>query len=522
MSARIKRLAACLTALVLLITTPLVGAASPANTLFDGIIAHHLHESGAADIQQYIDGALCEQAGTAAWTILALAGDGNYDFSRYEAALLQYLDTHTIGAASSRLKYALTLAAVGSTDTYITQTMNDAIGKQGVMSLIYGLHLLNNGYTADSHTVASVTADLLARQCEDGGWAVTGTVGDVDVTAMAIQALSDQCGEPAVDAAIDRALAWLAAQQTANGGFQSYGVENSESTAQVLVALSALSIDAGSDARFIKDGNTVFDALARFALSDGRFAHTAGGAANDTATAQVLYSTVAYRRFQAGRGSLYRLDRAVPPHVTTTTTALAATAATTTSPSPVSPVGSADTIGYKPVVTLILVAAVGIVSLVLWLLKKQNAHNLALLWGLAAVLIALVWLTTFASPDEHYASQEPTAPVGTVTLSIVCDAIPDRSAEHIPDDGILLAPTALAIDEGDTVYDLLLRATAAHRIPMETGGGYVEGIAHIYEFDHGDLSGWMYTVNGESPSAGAADYVLTDGDTVVWYYTLTL
>ncbi len=51
---------------------------------------------------------------------------------------------------------------------------------------------------------------------------------------------------------------------------------------------------------------------------------------------------------------------------------------------------------------------------------------------------------------------------------------------------------------------------------------YIEGIHNLYEFDGGELSGWMYRVNGTFPNRGASAYRLTDGDQVEWVYTLDL
>lgn len=49
--------------------------------------------------------------------------------------------------------------------------------------------------------------------------------------------------------------------------------------------------------------------------------------------------------------------------------------------------------------------------------------------------------------------------------------------------------------------------------------GYIEGINNIFEMDFGKASGWIYTVNGESPSVGCANYKLSDGDETEWHYT---
>ena len=111
---------------------------------------------------------------------------------------------------------------------------------------------------------------LLSMQLEDGGWAVIGTVGDIDVTAMAVQALAVHCGtNPEVQSACDRALEFLSEHQQDYGGYQSFGTENLESTAQVVTALSALGIDGFSDERFIKNGNTLLTGMLTFRQPDG-------------------------------------------------------------------------------------------------------------------------------------------------------------------------------------------------------------------------------------------------------------
>ncbi len=92
--------------------------------------------------------------------------------------------------------------------------------------------------------------------------------------------------------------------------------------------------------------------------------------------------------------------------------------------------------------------------------------------------------------------------------------------------GVILPSTALAIEEGDTVLDVLKRVTKEHKIQMEYKGkgatGYVEGIDNLYEFDHGPKSGWLYRVNGEFPEKSAGSYKLNNGDRIEWLYTLNL
>ncbi len=85
-------------------------------------------------------------------------------------------------------------------------------------------------------------------------------------------------------------------------------------------------------------------------------------------------------------------------------------------------------------------------------------------------------------------------------------------------DGMILPATAFRLEDGDSVLTVLRRVTEAMGIQTETQGGYVEGIANLYEFDCGGESGWVYTVNGASPSLSASAYFPKDGDVIVWTY----
>lgn len=241
------------------------------------------------------------------WYAIALAQSGkSYDFSPYAVALTAYFDTRTIGSAVERQRIALALLAVDADSDIPDRVLADSVGKQGTMSLVFGLHLLENGAHSDTHTVESVTAQLLARQNDDGGWCVTGTRSDADVTAMVLQALAAQKETHAE--VIERALSCLSSMQKEDASFASYGVSNAESCCQVIIALTALGIDPATDARFVKNGKTVLDALQAFQLPDGSFAHTEGGKRNNFACQQALLACVALERFSAGKDGLYVFD----------------------------------------------------------------------------------------------------------------------------------------------------------------------------------------------------------------------
>ena len=169
----------------------------------------------------------------------------------------------------------------------------------------------------DSHnypTMGDVTREkliqvILDAQLNDGGWNLSAENADPDMTAMAIQALAPYYKtNETVKAAVDKALEALSALQRTDGGFDSWDTVNSESCAQVIVALTALGIDPTADSRFVKNGHTVLDALAGFYVTGGGFRHTAGGERNDMATEQGYYALAAYYRFANTQTRLYDMS----------------------------------------------------------------------------------------------------------------------------------------------------------------------------------------------------------------------
>ncbi len=118
------------------------------------------------------------------------------------------------------------------------------------------------------------------------------------------------------------------------------------------------------------------------------------------------------------------------------------------------------------------------------------------------------------------------------TIEIRCDTILNNMANltpgkegYVPSNGIILRTTTVSFKDGETVYDVLKRVCSNKGIQMEASftpmynSYYVEGINHLYEFDCGDQSGWMYKVNGWFPNYGCSAYYVEDGDTIVWTYS---
>ncbi len=123
----------------------------------------------------------------------------------------------------------------------------------------------------------------------------------------------------------------------------------------------------------------------------------------------------------------------------------------------------------------------------------------------------------------------------TCTMSIDCSSVFDNmdkldqsKLEVIPKDGVIYAPQKVSFYEGETAFDVLLRETRANKIHLEFestpayDSQYVEGISNLYEFDCGELSGWMYRVNDWFPNYGFSRYQLKDGDKIEWIYTCDL
>ncbi len=497
-------------------------SAHDAQSISDGILRYELEKSGAPSVQEWLDGELAANAGiTSEWYVLALRQSGEcYDFSSYQDSLLRYLAENDVTNPSTQQKYALALHAVGGSDGDISETLGNSIGQQGIMSWVYGLHLLNNGYACPPHSAESIIGSILSMQLSDGGWAVSGTVSDVDVTAMTLQALALHYSAYAAE--IDRAVELLSQRQLEDGGFMSYGVPNPESTAQVITALSALGMDCTTDERFLKNGNSPLDSIAGFRLADGSFSHTQGGAANHNATVQVFFAMTAYRMLQNGEGSVYLFAAHPQPEATEIPPTIPPTEAVQKNTRP------SFSENYRLYLTIIIAGAGAVACVILFLTKKRHPKHHITVWAIAAIGIAAVWLTDIQSAEDYYGSEStPAQADGTVTLSIRCDLIAGKSdAPHIPENGVILDETEYAFSKGDTVFDILTQAARTNGIHLEYSGSpemaYIQGIGNVYEFDFGDLSGWVYHVNGESPSVGCGEYTISDGDVIEWLYSLDL
>lgn len=267
------------------------------------------------------------------WSVLALARNGNLDTSvkaKYLTNVYHTLDeTNGILSTNKYTEYervAMALTAIGENPKNIygydiLKPLADykKVKKQGINGSIFALIALDsNNYEMPKLTQEEITEgktqatralyieDILKKEISGGGWALSGNTADADITAMAIQALTPYYTlQNDVAMAVDRGVQKLSELQNSNGGFESWGTENVESTAQTVIALSGLDVSLISSDRFIKDEHSLLDALLSFQNADGSFSHVPGGGADGMATDQGNLALVAYYRAISGQTRLY-------------------------------------------------------------------------------------------------------------------------------------------------------------------------------------------------------------------------
>lgn len=265
------------------------------------------------------------------WAVLGLARSGRDvpGADAYYASVVEYVQkamdengrlNRSRSTENSRLILALT--AIGKDVTHVAgRSLLDGldsmafITKQSVNGPVWALLALDShGYpTSGDVTREKLVRAILDTQREDGSWPVIASsqVPDADMTAMAVQALAPYYENAQVKAAVDAALTFLAGVQNDDATFSEIpGTDASaESTAQVIVALTALGIDPTADSRFVKSGVSVVDALCGFYVTGGGFRHLmADKTVDGMATEQGYYALAAYYRLLAQKTSLYDMS----------------------------------------------------------------------------------------------------------------------------------------------------------------------------------------------------------------------
>ncbi len=250
-------------------------------------------------------------------------------YSGYYDSVKNYLASHNnrFESVSECAKVVIALNAIGYDPTNIngvdiTQQLNETSDPDSVWKYAYALIAL------DSKQYNSTARDvylnkLLASQLDSGAWGWNETAADIDTTGMVLAALAPYYNSnPSVKAAVDKSLDYLSNVQMPDGAFSSGMNENANSTAMVVLALSELGIDAGTDLRFIKNGISVVDALSSFAVEGGGFGWIDNVEVNDYATYQAYYALCSYFRHINGMNRLFDMtpERNVAPEVAPITT----------------------------------------------------------------------------------------------------------------------------------------------------------------------------------------------------------
>ena len=322
------------------------------------------------------------------WTALAMARAGIADdYAGYLARLQAYVERqyaengglHAVKATEYH-RIALTAAALGgdpaafgtkpdgtAIDLVADGAYNwqgDDLGGQGLNGWIFALLTMDAvgaEVPADARYSRQDMLDaIVSAQLPEGGFSLGGGAMDVDITAMALQALAPYREQ--YQEVIDAALNALSATQTVTGGFESWGAQSSESCAQVILALTALDIDPVEDGRFQKNQRNVVAALMDFRLSDGGFAHQLDGQLDAMACEQAMQALTAMELRQQGEGRFFDLTDVHPVQLETTPDTDTETPAESGGSFPVLPV------------VLIVSAVVIAVALVLVLKKKREKN----------------------------------------------------------------------------------------------------------------------------------------------------
>ena len=265
------------------------------------------------------------------WLILGLARSGLQIKDEYYETYFQNLSAHTaqqggVLHAKKYTEYSRVILAVtaiggdpsdvGGFNMLLPLADFEQTVFQGINGPIFALLALDSGNYEIPENIADSTQAtrdmyvdyILNAQLPDGGWSLMGGEPEIDLTAMALQALAKYQDRKDVAEAIEKGLAILSDRQNENGSYQYSATEQAscESVAQVIVALAELGISL-DDSRFVKNGKTLLDGILQFQQADGGFSHLVDGETDLLATEQAFYALVAANRIAQGESSLYRM-----------------------------------------------------------------------------------------------------------------------------------------------------------------------------------------------------------------------
>jgi len=131
-------------------------------------------------------------------------------------------------------------------------------------------------------------------------------------------------------------------------------------------------------------------------------------------------------------------------------------------------------------------------------------------------------------PDEDLVAMLCTLSVRCDTVLANWEALDEAKRDLVPANGVIFFSSEVVFYEGENVFNILQREMKRAGIHMEFVNTpmyntvYIKGIQNLYQFDCGELSGWLYSVNGRFPGYGASQYILQAGDVVEWAYSCDL
>jgi len=370
--------------------------------------------------------------------------------------------------------------------------------------------------------------DLISPQNQnaDGSWGIQRRwASDRSMTAMVIQALAPYYGTNAnVRASVDRALTWMSAQQNANGSFGT----NSQDNAQAIVALTALGIDPAEDSRFIKNGNTLIDALMTFRITSGNnagaFGNTGATIATAISTEQAAYALASVYRLRTGQTKLYDMRDMFTndgtPILVDRSALNEAIANTPTSQ------GSFTAATWTALIQARMTAAA--------VRDNPYATQAQINTATSALNAAIAALTVDGGGGQ------PGGPSGTlpqhpttITVTFSLFGAPRHNGEpayiwrtnRSAFEPWITSRTLTFNTHDVTVYDVFTQAIreAGLEARITNRGNYVSAVrgpnGWLGEFDNGPNSGWMYMVNGVHVSLGLGEQILRNGDVILWHFT---
>ena len=287
----------------------------------DGNILGTGSAANALDAAKKLANTLSDKEDLSLWQILTLIQDKQKVAESYKKAIIEEVKNNQGHYRKvtdiEKTVLALTSLGVDCTDVEGYNLIekiynNEDLLKQGSNGLIFALIAVDSkDYKIPNDakwTREKMKEKLISLQNKDGGFSlVEGETSDIDITAMALQALAPYKDEASSKKVIERAINYLSNIQKENGEFEAYGEENCESLAQVIIALTSLNIDPAKDARFIKNGRNLLDVLMDYQVDDSNFCHKKNGGNDKLATEQAFMALVSYKRYQEGKSGLYNL-----------------------------------------------------------------------------------------------------------------------------------------------------------------------------------------------------------------------